>query len=219
MGTAAAGRRAKTRQHTENSKPPRKRRKTGCRQRAHLAHVVEPPDLLLVEVLEALPGRPISGERLVRPDGTISLGFYGDVEVAGLTIPEAKEKIVLHMRKYLKDEMLGLVRSIPRPASPRTDSSGKPFMIDPKDTDRVFVDVTAYNSRNYYVEGEVAARDASLHGVGTRPGRDPLCGRPASLGRPGQDPADPQLPQGISGSGPSHRLRGDHDGDRRIHQL
>ena len=50
-------------------------------------YVVEPPDLLLVEVLEALPGRPISGERLVRPDGKISLGFYGEVYVAGLTIP------------------------------------------------------------------------------------------------------------------------------------
>src|SRR6478752_3366129 len=58
-------------------------------------YVVEPPDLLIVEVLEALPGRPISGERLVRPDGKISLGFYGDVYVAGLTLPEVKEKIVL----------------------------------------------------------------------------------------------------------------------------
>ena len=48
-------------------------------------YVVEPPDLLVVEVLEALPGRPISGERLVRPDGKISLGFYGDLYVAGLT--------------------------------------------------------------------------------------------------------------------------------------
>src|SRR4051812_3154481 len=48
-------------------------------------YVVEPPDLILVEVLEALPGRPISGERLVRPDGKISLGFYGELYVAGLT--------------------------------------------------------------------------------------------------------------------------------------
>ncbi len=72
-------------------------------------YVVEPPDLVLVEVLEALPGRPISGERLVRPDGKISLGFYGDVYVAGLTISEMKEKIVLHLRKYLTDEVLGLV--------------------------------------------------------------------------------------------------------------
>ena len=50
-------------------------------------YVVEPPDLILVEVLEALPGRPISGERLVRPDGKISLGFYGEVYVAGLHPP------------------------------------------------------------------------------------------------------------------------------------
>src|SRR5207302_4478309 len=69
-------------------------------------YVVEPPDLLLVEVLEALPGRPISGERLVRPDGKISLGFYGELYVAGLTIPEIKEKIIFHLRKYLTDEVL-----------------------------------------------------------------------------------------------------------------
>jgi hypothetical protein len=30
-----------------------------------IPYVVEPPDLILVEVLEALPGRPVSGERLV----------------------------------------------------------------------------------------------------------------------------------------------------------
>ena len=72
-------------------------------------YVVEPPDLLLVEVLEATPGRPISGERLVRPDGKISLGFYGDVYVAGLTLPEVKEKIILHLRKHISDVNLGLV--------------------------------------------------------------------------------------------------------------
>src|SRR6202044_2262122 len=71
-------------------------------------HVLEPPDLLIVEVLEALPGRPISGERLVRPDGTISLGFYGDVYVAGLTMAEVKEKIILRLQKFLNDEALGL---------------------------------------------------------------------------------------------------------------
>jgi protein involved in polysaccharide export with SLBB domain len=65
---------------------------------AHPDYVIEPPDTIVVEVLEALPGRPISGERLVRPDGKISLGFYGEVYVAGLTVLEAKEKIVAHMR-------------------------------------------------------------------------------------------------------------------------
>jgi protein involved in polysaccharide export with SLBB domain len=71
--------------------------------------VIQPPDLLLVEVLEALPGRPVSGERLVRHDGTISLGFYGDVHVAGLTLPQAKVKIIKHLRTFLSDDVLGLI--------------------------------------------------------------------------------------------------------------
>lgn len=75
-----------------------------------LEYTIEPPDLLLVEVLEALPGRPISGERLVRPDGKVNLGFYGDVYVRGLTTLQAKEKIIFHLRKHLTDDVLGLWR-------------------------------------------------------------------------------------------------------------
>ena len=118
-------------------------------------YVLEPPDLVIVEVLDALPGRPISGERLVRPDGKISLGFYGDVYVAGLTMSEVKEKIVLHLRKYLSDEVLGLIKRDEETGQVATDKDGKPKMIEPKDSDRVFVDVTAYNSKNYYVLGDV----------------------------------------------------------------
>jgi polysaccharide export outer membrane protein len=120
-------------------------------------YVVEPPDLVLVEVLEALPGRPISGERLVRPDGKISLGFYGDVYVAGLTIPEIKEKIIFHLRKFLTDEVLGLVELDPETGSAKMDKENKPIIVEPKECDRVFVDVTAYNSKKYYVLGDVAA--------------------------------------------------------------
>ena len=58
-----------------------------------------------------------------------------------------------------------------------------------------------------------------VHGLGPRPRRDPLCGRPPALGRPRQDPADPQFPEGLTGAGPPHRLRGDHDGDRPVHEL
>jgi polysaccharide export outer membrane protein len=112
-------------------------------------YVLEPPDMVLLEVLEALPGRPISGERLVRPDGKISLGFYGEVYVAGLTVPEAKEKIILHLRKFLRDEALGLLDL------DRLDKDGKPAAVDPRDSATVFLDVTAYNSKNYYVLGDV----------------------------------------------------------------
>jgi polysaccharide export outer membrane protein len=118
-------------------------------------YVLEPPDLVIVEVLDALPGRPISGERLVRPDGKISLGFYGEVYVAGLTMPEVKEKIVLHLRKYLTDIALGLV-VVDDTGNPEIDPKTKePKSIEPKDSATVFVDVTAYNSKNYYVLGDV----------------------------------------------------------------
>ena len=125
-------------------------------------YIIEPPDLILVEVLEALEGRPISGERLVRPDGKISLGFYGEVYVAGLTTSEVKEKIVLHLRKYLTDDLLGLWEQ-----DPKTNEAKR---VDPKDTDRVFVDVTAYNSKNYYVLGDVGA-----------PGKLPITGNETVL--------------------------------------
>jgi polysaccharide export outer membrane protein len=118
-------------------------------------YIVEPPDLLVVEVLESLPGRPISGERLVRPDGRITLGFYGEVYVAGLTLPEVKEKIILHLRKYISDEVLGLIEYKEGTLDPKVDANGEIVLKDPKDTDRVFVDVTAYNSKNYYVLGDV----------------------------------------------------------------
>ena len=119
-------------------------------------YVLEPPDLVLVEVLEALPGRPISGERLVRPDGKVSLGFYGDVYVAGLTMAEVKEKIILHLRKFLTDEALGLIETDDTTGEPKIDEkTNKPKLIEPKDSATVFCDVTAYNSKNYYVLGDV----------------------------------------------------------------
>jgi len=106
----------------------------------------------------------------VRPDGKISLGFYGDVYVAGLTIPEVKEKIVLHLRKYLTDEVLGLVEIDPETGGSKLNEAGKPITIEPKDSDRIFVDVTAYNSKNYYVLGDVGS-----------PGRLPVTGNETVL--------------------------------------
>ncbi|HMB04677.1 MAG TPA: polysaccharide biosynthesis/export family protein [Isosphaeraceae bacterium] len=125
-------------------------------------YVVEPPDLITVEVLEALPGRPISGERLVRPDGKISLGFYGEVYVAGLTTSEIKEKIVLHLRKYISDDVLGLWKE--------DEKTHELIEVPPRDSDRVFVDVTSYNSKVYYVQGDVAA-----------PGKMPITGNETVL--------------------------------------
>lgn len=110
-------------------------------------YVVEPPDLVRIEVLEALPGRPITGDRLVRPDGKVSLDFYGDLYVSGLTVSEMKEKVIIHLRQFLTDEALGLVE---------LDTETLEFeRIPPRESNRVFVDVTSYNSKVYYIQGDV----------------------------------------------------------------
>jgi RNA polymerase sigma factor (sigma-70 family) len=88
-------------------------------------------DTLIVEVLEALPGRPITGDRRVREDGTISLGFYGDVMVEGLTRRQIKEKIIAHLQKHLTDEVLGLSF---------VDERGLRKAVPPAESDTVFVD-------------------------------------------------------------------------------
>ena len=210
--------------------------------------ILDPPDIIVVDVLGALPGRPITGERLIRPDGTISLGFYGAVHVRGLTLAQAKIKIVLHLRRYLTDQLLGLTRysptgdpiapaasdksnvptaapglppdlpgNLPAPPPPAGPGPGQPtkpgtardapagvkarldgpqidskdvteaferlprdildpiagfqaVLIDPLDSDYVFVDLASHNSKVYFVQGD----------VGT-PGRLPITGRETVL--------------------------------------
>jgi hypothetical protein len=51
--------------------------------------------------------------------------------VAGLTAREAKERLVLHLRKYMSAEGLGLEVE---------DAQGNPTKVAPADSDRVFVD-------------------------------------------------------------------------------
>jgi len=128
-----------------------------------IPHVIEPPDLIVVELLEALPGRPVTGERLVKPDGKIALGFYGEVHVRGLTVEQAKVKIIHHLRDFMTGETLGLIRAevesgppgplptpgtktrIDRPAPleerplippPAADPAGKPATIPKPDPNR-----------------------------------------------------------------------------------
>jgi polysaccharide export outer membrane protein len=41
--------------------------------------------------------QPVSGEHLVRPDGRVSLGIYGELVVAGMTLPEAGAAVKQHL--------------------------------------------------------------------------------------------------------------------------
>jgi polysaccharide export outer membrane protein len=90
------------------------------------SYVVEPPDILLVEYLGSeeifRDLQAIRGQHIVRPDGTVSLGVYGDVMVAGLTLDQVRQAIYAKLSERSKVELKVL-----------------------------WVDVLAYNSKVYYV--------------------------------------------------------------------
>jgi polysaccharide export outer membrane protein len=103
-----------------------------CAYQALPTYVVEPPDVLILYL--AVTGgpfkvNPISREHLVRPDGTISLGIFGDVKVAGMTLDQVKQAIY----NYLTTQSAWQI---------------KPDALQLKD---ISVDVLAYNSKFYYV--------------------------------------------------------------------
>lgn len=43
----------------------------------------------------------ISGQHLVRPDGTVNLGIYGSVYVTGMTLEEAQHQLQMHLSKHI----------------------------------------------------------------------------------------------------------------------
>jgi polysaccharide export outer membrane protein len=99
-------------------------------------YVIEPPDVLLIEARTIndknetfdLPIQPVGQQFLVRPDGTVSLGYYGSVPVAGLTLEQAAEAV----RAVL------IARALPG----TNIKEDKLFVV---------LDVLAYNSKWYYV--------------------------------------------------------------------
>jgi polysaccharide export outer membrane protein len=61
-----------------------------------------------VALAESRALQQIRGEHLVRQDGKVSLGTYGSVFVAGMTIEEAKFAIETHLSQFLQDPEIAL---------------------------------------------------------------------------------------------------------------
>jgi protein involved in polysaccharide export with SLBB domain len=54
-----------------------------------------------VSVAQSKGVQQIRGEHLIRPDGTVGLGTYGSVYVAGMTLPQVKQCIEQHLSQFL----------------------------------------------------------------------------------------------------------------------
>jgi protein involved in polysaccharide export with SLBB domain len=54
-----------------------------------------------VSVAQSKGVQQIRGEHLIRPDGTVGLGTYGSVYVAGMTLPQVKACVEQHLSQFL----------------------------------------------------------------------------------------------------------------------
>lgn len=85
----------------------------------HLQQTLRTPQVLLSRSTDQAD-QPVTGEHLVRPDGTVSLGIYGSVYVSGSTLGSARQAIQRHLSNHMNQP-------------------------------EVYVDVLAYNSKVFYI--------------------------------------------------------------------
>lgn len=75
--------------------------------RQHLSRIIQNPQVSLA--LAQFRGlQQIRGEHLVRPDGTVSLGTYGAVYIAGMTMGQVKKVIEDHLSHFLVDPKISV---------------------------------------------------------------------------------------------------------------
>lgn len=68
----------------------------------HLKVAVRLADPLVAVSMPNVIGRQaITGEHLVKPDGTVSLGIYGNVYVAGMSLDEVKATVEAHLSQFV----------------------------------------------------------------------------------------------------------------------
>ena len=73
----------------------------------HLRRTLAEP-LVSLTLYQSAGQQQIVGEHLVAPDGTINLGVYGQVYVAGMTIPEATKGIKDYLAQYVDETLISV---------------------------------------------------------------------------------------------------------------
>jgi polysaccharide export outer membrane protein len=83
-------------------------------KRVALPYVVEPGDVLLVQPANFESPVRLPGDQTVLPDGTIQLGRYGQIVVAGKTIPQIEADVRAQIEAQQKDAGPITVRLVTR---------------------------------------------------------------------------------------------------------
>ncbi|WP_145384749.1 polysaccharide biosynthesis/export family protein [Stieleria neptunia] len=72
-------------------------------------HALQPGDIVLLTVTGTFPDEPIEGEYQVELGGVIQLGFsYGAVEVVGVGVDQAKQRIEAHLKTQLQQPLVSM---------------------------------------------------------------------------------------------------------------
>jgi protein involved in polysaccharide export with SLBB domain len=78
------------------------------------AYTVEPGDVLLVQPTDLDSPARLPGDQPIQPDGTINLGKFGRMQVAGKTVQEIEEAINELVRRQVRDPGFISVRLVSR---------------------------------------------------------------------------------------------------------
>jgi polysaccharide export outer membrane protein len=110
-------------------------------KRSYPMYIIEPPDILLIQSSKGLLDQPVSLTVPVGMDGTINLGTYGMVYVAGLTVEAARDAVIRQLALR--------VQFVPK----EKDQTERQYMELNIEAGRkaVSLQVVAYNSKVYYL--------------------------------------------------------------------
>jgi polysaccharide export outer membrane protein len=72
-----------------------------------LRRVLREPEVSVV-LLQTSGQQQIAGEHMIGPDGTINLGTYGSVYVAGMTLSEVRDTVEQHLSKHLQEPQVSI---------------------------------------------------------------------------------------------------------------
>jgi protein involved in polysaccharide export with SLBB domain len=111
-------------------------------------YTVEPGDVLLVQPADLDSPLRFPGDQPVFPDGTINLGQYGLIVVAGKTVPE--------IEALVKSQIEAAIAARPAPKEPRDPADRR----DLREVGPLTVRIVTRASKVYYVLGEVNAPGA-----------------------------------------------------------
>ena len=105
-------------------------------------YVIEPPDILLIRASRAitLPTQPLDGQHLVKMDGYVNLGIYGEVYLAGHTLEQARDIVAQAL----------LNRRVKGKNPDDKDSKATELTLDDIKKE-LQVDVLAFNSKFYFI--------------------------------------------------------------------